>query len=37
MFACCLEKEIILACYPCITKIINENPEILDVAKNVEI
>jgi len=37
MFSSCLEKEIILACYHCITKMVNDNPQIMDVAQKVEI
>lgn len=27
MFASCLEKDILLACYDCITKMVKENPD----------
>jgi len=37
MFASCLNKEIILACYHCITKMAQEEPELFTESKPVDL
>ena len=37
MFASCLEKEILLACYHCITKMVAEDPSIFMDSKKIDI
>jgi hypothetical protein len=37
MFASCLQKNILLACYHCITKLAKEEPELFTESKRVKL
>jgi len=37
LFASCINKEIILACYHCITKMAQEEPELFTESKRVDL
>jgi len=37
MFSACLEKEILLACYDCITKLAQEEPELFTDSQKVDL
>jgi len=37
LFSACINKDIVLACYHCITKMVKENPSIVMQSKKVDL